>query len=349
MIHDLSSVPDPALEARRDVLVAALGDPDELETEPLSSTIEALVMGELSKCWEPAVRALQEIAPDLVVLADYRQGGAVRALDSLMPPPEVVVVPLGTDVGAMVLPAFSELFRRADAALVFTDMERKALEAVYRDLETHHVGLPMAANQSVLREPNTWTGEKDYVVVLSGVREDSNEWPSVLARLLQARFAGRKLALVASDSFTVMDEGILKRPPGAVKGSDFLRLMAWADVTVDLRPGRLFARRTLESLLYGTPIVVPATSRAEEHAEAGGGLWYENPSDLLCTVDALLSSDLGRQLGLRGKQYAENALRIDRPIHRQCRIVVRTAAGACPCHLHEQLTASPLFVETLRQ
>lgn len=323
LVHELASAPDPALEARRDVLVAAFEEaepfsgladserrdgivPIDLRSDASIRSIQALVMDELAACWDPASALLERLAPDVVVVADYRQAGAMRAVESLSSATPVVVVPLGTDLGAMVFPAFSTLFERAGSALVFTETEAGALEGSYRELAAHHVGLPMAANQSVLREPNTYTGEEDYAVVLTGVREASPEWPSVLGRLLEARFAGRKLALVTSDSFTVMDEGIHKRPPGTVKGSDFLRLMAWADVTVDLRPGRLFARRCLESLLYGTPVVVPATSRAQEHAKAGGGLWYEDPSDLLRFVDALLSSELGRQLGIQGKLYAES-------------------------------------------
>jgi hypothetical protein len=82
--------------------------------------------------------------------------------------------------------------------------------------------------------------------------------------------------------------------------------MAWARVTVDLRPGRLFARRCVDSLLYGTPIVVPADSRAREHAQRGrGGLWFENPAELAWCVESLLEPPTHDTISAQGLSYAE--------------------------------------------
>ena len=54
-------------------------------------------------------------------------------------------------------------------------------------------------------------------------------------------------------------------------------------------PVGLLAERCIESLLYGTPIVVPDDSRAREHAERGrGGLWFADPAELTWCVEALL-------------------------------------------------------------
>jgi hypothetical protein len=83
--------------------------------------------------------------------------------------------------------------------------------------------------------------------------------------------------------------------------------MAWARVTVDLRPGRLFARRCIDSLLYGTPIVVPHDSRAREHAERGrGGLWFASPGELTLCVEALLEPSAHDAFADQGRQYAES-------------------------------------------
>ena len=82
--------------------------------------------------------------------------------------------------------------------------------------------------------------------------------------------------------------------------------MAWARVTVDLRPGTLFARRCVDSLLYGTPIVVPHDSRAREHAERGrGGLWFADPGELTWCVEALLEPEVHDSFARQGQAYAE--------------------------------------------
>ncbi len=77
-------------------------------------------------------------------------------------------------------------------------------------------------------------------------------------------------------------------------------------VTVDLHPGSLFARRCLDSLLYGTPIVVPHDSRAREHAEQGrGGLWFTDPSELIWCIEAMLDPSTRDTFGAQGRAYAE--------------------------------------------
>jgi len=331
-VHELASAPDPMLEARRDILVdaivgapcdeavscagaghaseqtAGLGAPVPAHDrgDTTAEVVRALVDGELAKCWEPAGAVLREMGADLVVVGDYRQAGAVGVVDRACGGVPMLVVPLATDPRAAVFEAFARLFERSTAAVVFTESERHALGASYGKEIAHNVGLPMAANRSVLREPNVQLGETDYVVVLTGTHEDSPEPPASLGRFLRARLGRRNLALVTANSFVACVDGDHHRSTQPIeRGSDMLRLMAWARATVDLRPGRLFARRCLESLLYSTPIVAPASTRAAEHAASGGGLWFEGPSDLAYCVEAMFDPALGDALGEEGSRYAE--------------------------------------------
>jgi hypothetical protein len=88
--------------------------------------------------------------------------------------------------------------------------------------------------------------------------------------------------------------------------NDLLRLMAWARLTVDLHPGPLFGRRSLESLLHGTPIVVPADSSAREHAERGSaGLWFDDVGTLLGCAEALLDPALRTTFATNGQRFAQ--------------------------------------------
>jgi len=309
-VHHLASAPDTVLEARRDVLIEAAAcamGPDSWATsdENAVAVLEQMVNVELASCWEPATAALREIGPDVVVLADYRQAGAVRAIDKACPDVPLVAVPLLTRHEAMGHPAFAPLFGRATSAIVFTDSEMRGLTQVHKDLAAHHVGLPLSANRSVLREPNVFLEDLDYVLVISATKAQSNERSAAFMRLLRARFTRQTIALVSPNSFTVSRKGIERRFETVERGTDMLRLVAWARATVDLSPGRLFARRSLESLLYSTPIVVPSESRAREHAELGGGLWFDGPSDLMYCVDAMFDRDVSDALGAQGNAYAE--------------------------------------------
>ena len=323
-VHELASAPDPVLEARRDVLVEAIvssrtSTHDGTLQRPASRELTAsvrlddtaarvvneLVSGQLAVSWQPGVDVLRELAPDRVVVADYRQAGVVAMLDRACPAAPVIAVPFGMDPGAMALSAFAPLFERAETAVVFTESEMRTVKDVPGNAVAHKVGLPMSANRSLLREPNASLRDRQYVLVLSGEREDSPELSGSLARLLRARFARKGIAVAATDSFTVSLNGITERPEPVERGSDLVRLIAWARATVDLSPGPLFARRCLESLLYATPIVVPAHSRAREHAERGGGLWFEGPTDLAHCVEAMFDPAVSDSLGRRGRLYAE--------------------------------------------
>jgi hypothetical protein len=52
--------------------------------------------------------------------------------------------------------------------------------------------------------------------------------------------------------------------------------------------------------------VVPADSRAREHAQRGrGGLWFENPAELAWCVESLLESPTHDTLSAQGRSYAE--------------------------------------------
>ena len=175
-----------------------------------------------------------------------------------------------------------------------------------RPERVHRVGAPLAANPSALSEPNTWVGESDYVLVLTGVDEDADDEENELARLLRMRFPDNPVGVAHNDAFCAWRHGQVTKGWPIERSSDLDRLMAWARVSVDLHPGRFFARRCVTSLLYGTPIVVPEASRAREHAERGrGGLWFADAPELAWCVEALLDPTTRATLSAQGLAYAE--------------------------------------------
>ncbi|HXW35561.1 MAG TPA: hypothetical protein VEJ87_13365, partial [Acidimicrobiales bacterium] len=116
----------------------------------------------------------------------------------------------------------------------------------------------------------------------------------------------RPVSAIFNDHLDVWTRGSCNRVVPFTGETDLGRLLAWARVTVDLRPGRLFARASLISLRYGTPIVVPELSRAKQHAEDGGcGLWYRDGAEMLEGLSLLLDESKGTRLGKSGALYTK--------------------------------------------
>jgi hypothetical protein len=87
---------------------------------------------------------------------------------------------------------------------------------------------------------------------------------------------------------------------------DLWRLMAHASAMVDLAPGPLIGRECVESLRFGTPIIVPrdAAGSAPAHAEAGGGFTFSGAPELLDAVEQLLIPSERDPRSRRGALYA---------------------------------------------
>jgi hypothetical protein len=196
---------------------------------------------------------------------------------------------------------------RARSVMVVTEGGRAEISSTgLPSSRVHRVGAPMAANPSARSEPDPRVDRTSYLLVHTGVDEGAARPENELGQLLRIRFPDQMVAVLHTDAFCVWQGGRVKRSEPVRRSSDMARLMAWAHLTVDLQPGRLFARRCIESLLYGTPIVVPHGSRAREHAERGrGGLWFTDPTGLVWCVEALLDSATRNSLGAQGRTYAE--------------------------------------------
>jgi len=258
--------------------------------------------------WRNAAEILKALQPDLIVIAGHQTVGALAAVDSCLPDTPIALLALGAESHSLAFPHFDHLFSRASSVLAVTEIERTLIaEARSGEVKVHRIGAPMAANPSALSEPNTWVGPTDYILVVTGTGSEEEGDESDLSRLLRLRFPDNPVGIAHTDSFCAWHQGRLNQGWAIERSSDMARLMAWARVTVDLRPGRLFARRCVESLLFGTPVVVPHDSRAREHAERGrGGLWFGDPAELTWCVEALLEPSTRATFSAQGRRYAED-------------------------------------------
>jgi len=260
-----------------------------------------------SSHWDGADRAVAAIAPDLVVVAGAGGVAGLQVVGGAAGDAAVVLVPL-LHVGAPLDPGRNgagAVFDRVAAVVTATPGERDTARLFPLDPGTCiDVGVPLRADSNARREPNTYIGSDDYVLVLTGVTSDAADIRADLARLVRLAFPGHLVGIAATDAFEVWHHGRSTVGWAIERNGDLQRLLAWAEMVVDLRPGPLFGRRAVESLLQGTPVVVPGQSAARQHAAAGGGLWFTSPEELLSCLDALEDPEVRTALGGQGWEAA---------------------------------------------
>jgi hypothetical protein len=308
-VHEMGTPSGASAEIRRDLLIEAISETGSRATPRLLPEFGRLLDRDLMDGWKGAADLISGLQPDIVVIAGHQLVGALDAVDRVAPQVPVVLVALGTDLNSVAFPHFGRVFDRAQVVLTITETERLAVIEHHGGADrVHCVGAPLAANPSSLNEPNTWVGKTDYVFVITGTKTHAVEEPVALARLVRLGFPEYPVGISATDAFSVWHQGRLGEGWPVERSSDLARLMAWARVVVDLRPGPLFGRRCVDSLLYGTPIIVPGNSRAREHAElGGGGLWFDTPGELVWCVEAMLDPEVRAAFSAQGKAYAEEA------------------------------------------
>jgi hypothetical protein len=307
-VHRLGAPLGPQVEMRRDLLVQAISETVPGPTDPLPPGVAELLDRDLIESWSRASAVLDDLRPDLVVVAGHQNVGALAAVERFDTGIPLALLALGSDADSLVFPHFDPLFDRAHTVLTVTETEREMIRVRHRGPDkVHRIGAPLAANSSSLSEPNPWVGPTEYILVLTDSDSNEEHEETDLSRLLRLSFPDRPVGIAHKDGFFAWHEGRLNRGWPIERSSDLARLVAWARVTVDLHPGRLFARRCVESLLYGTPIVVSSDTRAREHAQRGrGGLWFDNPAELTWCVESLLDDAAHDSFSAQGRAYAED-------------------------------------------
>lgn len=169
------------------------------------------------------------------------------------------------------------------------------------------VGLHVPVHPMARTQSHVGLGFTGYLLVLSdrsGAEADESS-PTALAAWLAARFADRHLVVVENGVASVWRWRSLRGLVAIHTRADLWRIVAHARLTVDLAPGPLLARECVESLRYGVPIVAPAGTPAACLAQAGGGLWFRDPAELLASVDVLDDDKLRNTLGYQGQAVAD--------------------------------------------
>ena len=255
----------------------------------------------MARRWKPS---WPRIGPDVVIVAGHLHLGLRSAL---RPDTAYVSLPLCARSRGLDLSILGPDLRSASAVVVTSEAERS-------DVSRHlgpdgptvtNSGLLVAVNPSVTEQPPAPLAGQDYVLVLCPSDVDAATRPAELARLLGLRFTEHPVAVVHDDGLVVWRRCAAEISAPVTSATDLWRLMTWARCTVDLRPDRLLALHCIESMLFGTPVVVPDDSRAQQHAAASnGGLWYGDAAELTSCVEVLLDEGVASRLGEQGRLYA---------------------------------------------
>ncbi|MHB1987708.1 MAG: glycosyltransferase [Acidimicrobiales bacterium] len=259
-----------------------------------------------------ALAILDQLKPDAVVLAGAETFWVARALPVGPRRPRVVVLPLlGTDE-LLASPALAPLAELADGIGTFSRAEH-ALAAgsigARRPELLRRVRLSFPVNrqgaQAGLAGMATFGR---YLLVVSGWPDDDPDASTAPPHdYLRSALGDISIAEVRSGRWLVTSGGRRYDVPWAASRMNLWRLMARAVVTLDVRVPGPIGREAVESMLFGTPVVVPAGSVAAEHAKvSNGGLWYGSPGEMLDAVSYFVDHPADRaRLARAGQQWAE--------------------------------------------
>ena len=304
-VHFLGNTLDPSVALRRSFLLEALvssTSPDRLSDTLVAEITEWL--GDGGDLWRGGAAVVAAIEPDVVMVSGHLHLGLRSALG---PDTPYVSLPLCARPQGLDLSILAPDLRMASAVVTTSEAERS-------DVSCHlgpdgprvsDTGMLVAVNPSVTEQPPAPLAAQDYVLVLCPSAIDAATRPAELARLLGLRFTEHPVVVVHDDGLVTWRRCQAQTTAAVTSDTDLWRLMAWARCTVDLRPDRLLALHCIESMLLGTPVVVPNDSRAQQHAAASnGGLWYGDAAELTSCVEVLLEQGVGSRVGEQGRRYA---------------------------------------------
>lgn len=259
---------------------------------------------------EEAVTATLEQRPDAVVLAGIATLWMSAALPVGPDRPRVVLLPLCGDDPLLSSRAFRPIAEQSDAVGVFSGVELSRIGEVVRAgsaTELHRIRIALPLNR--LATASAMAGVSSfgtYVLVISGFDDDPASGRCPPHDYLRQIVGDVAIAEVRRHGWMITGPGRRFDMMWGPTRMNLWRLMARAAVTVDVRSQGPIGRETIESLLLGTPVVVPDSSAAAEHAaESNGGLWSANQGEMTDCIRKLLEDDaLRAQLGNNGEAWA---------------------------------------------
>jgi hypothetical protein len=309
-IYSVAAPPLPATtELRTNLLRTAL------IRQPGSALPDVAARGHLAAVSKPSTEAILTtvgLEPDVVILA----GKATFWLGAALPVgpgrPRVIVLPLSGDDQLLSSAPFRPLAYVADAIGAFSGREYDRIAGILPDTDVpklHRVEIALPVNRLAAAAGMAGVASFGrYVLVISSFDEDAASAVSPPHEYLRQLVGDVAIAEVRRGGWVVTAPEKRFDITWAPSRMNLWRLMARAAVTVDLRPQGPIGRDAIESLRFGTPVVVPDGSVAAEHAaSSNGGLWYRNHGELVASLRTLLDDEEMRVgFGASGQSWAEH-------------------------------------------
>jgi hypothetical protein len=168
------------------------------------------------------------------------------------------------------------------------------------------LGLHVPVNPLAAGHRHMGLGFTGYILVLTDrSASPSVDPPTPAVRWLTSRFYDRYVVVVEAGAAAAWKGRALRGVVPVDTRTDLWRLLAHAQLTVDLAPGNIIARECIESLRFRTPIVVPTGTIASAHANAGGGFAFTDVRGLFDGVEILLGDSARSSYSRAGSDYAE--------------------------------------------
>jgi hypothetical protein len=311
----------PAQPERRHALMELLFGPGEARNSIRCRCTEQVMAGAVDVFPRPLQEELVNVgggrspgllehllatAYDVVVLCDVAAASTRDAVAVLPDRTPVILVPMASADPLLSLTIHDDVYAQTDAVLVVTEEERARVAGrAGAAASAVDIRFVLRVHDLVWRnEPLGYDDTPTIVIPRQWTPGEETDHLAQLAYDVQHAFDDRvRVRLVGPGCHIVPGE---IQGPHAQSRLDIWRWCSRALAVLDPEPAKLLGREALESMMYGTPIVVPAAAGATlEHAREGsGGLWYRTEEELLACLEVLLDPSVRGPLGDQARTYA---------------------------------------------
>jgi hypothetical protein len=235
-------------------------------------------------------------------LQDIGSPGALRWPGGVAADMTVIVDHLTPEVGSLLSAAGPRSVHFLSGDESWSDPAWHALTLVGGD---DPLGVHVPVNRLAELHRHHGFGFTDYLLVLSDPAGARTE-PPPAAAWLSAAFNEADVVVLEDAVASAWKGRALRGRVSVDTRMDFWRLLAHANVCIDLAPGAQIARECIEALRFGTPIIVPdGAGPGPVHALASGGATFQDASDLLDAVASLQDQGHRAEVAATSRQYAD--------------------------------------------
>ncbi len=253
--------------------------------------------------------ALTKISPDVILLGGLEQLYDVSELHRIAAtkPTKIIALPVMNELTTEFTENQLEMLRTANIIAALSPGEENLLKSYFPNKVT---SLHIAFNINRHAAKNMLFGVRyfnKYVLLIRSFPPSTQRFSrSLTHEVLKTAIEPFSVAEVDNEQWRISDDQNTLKLPVSASRVNLWRLMAHAQLTVDLRPPRPLGREAIESMLLGTPVIVHRNSIAYEHVKAAnGGFWYSDYCELIQTIRIALDPTMNTKLRNSASEYSK--------------------------------------------